>query len=180
MDLDSGPKIPVRGSLVLFVVISGLVLVDVVHDAAIGAELTRLLVEFILMTCGVAGVVLFYRFWRSDRARAQAAVLAAGDEARRWQAEAERWRAEHRAALDGLGVAIEQQFERWGLSEAEQAVALLVLKGLSHKEVSAVRGTSERTCRQQARNVYAKAGLAGRAELSAFFLEDLLAPVSLE
>lgn len=51
-----------------------------------------------------------------------------------------------------------------------------MLKGLRHKEVSAVRRTSERTCRQQARSVYAKAGLTGRAELSAFFLEDLLAP----
>lgn len=55
-------------------------------------------------------------------------------------------------------------------------MSLLVLKGLRHKEVSAVRRTSERTCRQQARSVYAKAGLTGRAELSAFFLEDLLAP----
>lgn len=38
------------------------------------------------------------------------------------------------------------------------------------------RGTSERTARQQALAVYRKAGLAGRAELSAFFLEDLLLP----
>lgn len=41
-----------------------------------------------------------------------------------------------------------------------------------------MRRTSERTVRQQALSVYRKAKLAGRAELSAFFLEDLLAPVA--
>ena len=38
------------------------------------------------------------------------------------------------------------------------------------------RQTSERTVRQQALAVYRKAGLAGRAELAAFFLEDILLP----
>jgi DNA-binding CsgD family transcriptional regulator len=46
-------------------------------------------------------------------------------------------------------------------------------------EVAKVRGTSERTARDQARAIYRKAGVSGRAELSAFFLEDLLvAPVN--
>lgn len=69
------------------------------------------------------------------------------------------------------------QFSRWNLTEAERDVALLLLKGLSHKEVAAIRATSERTVREQARSLYAKAGLTGRAALSAFFLEDLIAPI---
>jgi DNA-binding NarL/FixJ family response regulator len=48
---------------------------------------------------------------------------------------------------------------------------------LSLKEVATVRATSERTVRAQARALYSKAGLTGRAALSAFFLEDLLAPI---
>ena len=55
-------------------------------------------------------------------------------------------------------------------------MALLLLKGLSLKEISLVRGVSEKTARAQSFAVYAKSGLGGRAELSAFFLEDLLAP----
>jgi DNA-binding CsgD family transcriptional regulator len=51
------------------------------------------------------------------------------------------------------------------------------LKGLSLKEIAQIRATSERTIRAQARALYAKAGLSGRAALSAFFLEDLLAPI---
>ena len=89
------------------------------------------------------------------------------------------WRDETRALLKGLGEAIDRQFLTWKLSEAERQVGLLILKGLSLKEIAAVRVTSERTIRAQARSIYAKAGLSGRAALSAFFLEDLLAPTEL-
>jgi hypothetical protein len=41
----------------------------------------------------------------------------------------------------------------------------------------AIRATTDRTIRAQARSIYAKAGLTGRAALSAFFLEDLLSPI---
>ncbi|HEY7475569.1 MAG TPA: LuxR C-terminal-related transcriptional regulator [Vicinamibacterales bacterium] len=89
----------------------------------------------------------------------------------------QRWRAEARTVLSGLGEAIEAQFSRWNLTEAEREVALLLLKGLSLKEAAAVRATTERTIRAHARSLYAKAGLTGRAALAAFFLEDLLAPI---
>lgn len=89
----------------------------------------------------------------------------------------QRWRSEARSHLDGLGRAINEQFSRWNLTEAEREVALLLLKGLSIKEIASVRATSERTIREQARSIYTKAGLTGRAALSAFFLEDLLAPI---
>jgi DNA-binding CsgD family transcriptional regulator len=87
------------------------------------------------------------------------------------------WRDETRALLKGLGEAIDRQFLMWKLTEAERDVGLLILKGLSLKEIAAVRVTSERTIRAQARSIYAKAGLSGRAALSAFFLEDLFAPI---
>ena len=40
-----------------------------------------------------------------------------------------------------------------------------------------VLNRSERTVRRRAVSVYRKSGLAGRADLSAFFLEDLLLPM---
>jgi DNA-binding NarL/FixJ family response regulator len=62
-----------------------------------------------------------------------------------------------------------------GPSEAiEREVGLLLLKGLTHKEIAEARSTTETTIRQQALAVYRKSGLRSRAELSAFFLEDLL------
>jgi DNA-binding CsgD family transcriptional regulator len=89
----------------------------------------------------------------------------------------QRWRSESRTLLNGLGEAINTQFSRWNLTDAEREVALLLLKGLSHKEVATIRAVSERTIREQSRSIYSKSGLSGRAALSAFFLEDLLAPI---
>lgn len=78
----------------------------------------------------------------------------------------------------GLGEYISAQLETWNLSAAEKEIALLLIKGLSHREIADLRSTSERTVRQQSQSIYAKAGLKGRTELSAYFLEDLLAPFS--
>jgi DNA-binding NarL/FixJ family response regulator len=95
---------------------------------------------------------------------------------KRAREDGERWRSEARDILDGLAKAIDDQFRAWTLTEAESEVALLLLKGLSLKEVAGLRNVSERTVRQQAQAVYRKAGLSGRADLSAFFLEDLMLP----
>jgi DNA-binding CsgD family transcriptional regulator len=111
----------------------------------------------------------------SERAaRDEATALA--ERLKATEAEAARWREEARDLLNGLGAALDRQFERWALSPAEKEVALLLLKGLSHKDIADVRSVTEATARQQARAVYKKAGLAGRNDLAAFFLEDLLLP----
>lgn len=70
---------------------------------------------------------------------------------------------------------IHQQFDQWGLTDSEQQVAMLLLKGLSFKEISAVRNTKEKTVRQQASTIYAKSGVDGRHAFSAWFLEDFMA-----
>jgi len=88
--------------------------------------------------------------------------------------DADQWRNEVKKLIEGLGQLIYQQFQQWKLSSAEQEIAVMLLKGFSLKEIAAMRDTSERTVRQQATRIYAKADLSGRAELSAFFLEDLL------
>jgi DNA-binding CsgD family transcriptional regulator len=119
------------------------------------------------------GVVLLFKV--TAKQREEQLTLMRDLEVARLQGQ--RWRAESRTLLNGLGEAIDAQFSRWNLTEAEREVALLLLKGLSVKEISAVRVTSERTIRAQSAALYAKAGLTGRAALSAFFLEDLLAPI---
>jgi DNA-binding NarL/FixJ family response regulator len=70
--------------------------------------------------------------------------------------------------------AIDFQFENWQLSSSEKDVALLLIKGLSMKEIAGLRGTHEKTVRQQSTSLYKKAQLSGRQELAAFFLEDIL------
>jgi DNA-binding CsgD family transcriptional regulator len=131
------------------------------------------LIEPTLIVITAAGVVFLLQ--RTQRQHEEQLSLIRDLEVAR--AEGARWRSDMRELLRGLGDAIDAQFERWQLTPAEREVALLMLKGLSHKEIAAVREASERTIRQQARAIYAKANLSGRAALSAFFLEDLLLPI---
>jgi len=69
---------------------------------------------------------------------------------------------------------MQKQFDVWKLTNSEQDVVLALLKGLSFREVAEIRQTREKTVRQQAANVYRKAGVAGRHELAGWFFEDLL------
>jgi DNA-binding CsgD family transcriptional regulator len=136
------------------------------------SEILFELIEPTLIVLTAAGVI--YLLGRVRRQHQEQLSLIRDLEVAR--AEGAQWRSDMRDLLSGLGAAIDAQFERWGLTAAEREVALLMLKGLSHKEIAAVREASERTVRQQARAIYAKANLSGRAALSAFFLEDLLLP----
>lgn len=155
--------------------------IDLVMDLGRRATLSHAFVEGSAIIAAAVGVVLGARRLRralheAQDLREQARTLSSTlDITRR---EAERWRREAGAFLSGLGVAIEPQFERWGLRAAEEEIALLLLKGLEHKEIAELRNVSETTVRQQARSVYRKSGLSGRHDLAAFFLEDLLAPRS--
>jgi DNA-binding CsgD family transcriptional regulator len=164
----------VFAGLGLFATILLFIAWDLVEDYRSGTALPHLLFEFAILLMAAAGIVILWI--RFISAREAARFLERDLEAAR--REARRWRDESRDLLDGLGTAIDRQFIRWELTPAEAEIGLLILKGLTHKEIAQIRKTSERTVRQQARSLYLKAGLAGRAELSAFFLEDLLLPRS--
>jgi DNA-binding NarL/FixJ family response regulator len=89
--------------------------------------------------------------------------------------EGQHWRSKVQSRLNGIKAEMEAQFRLWGMTAAERDVGLLILKGLNHKEITALRGTSEATVRQQAQSIYQKAELPGKTAFSAYFLEDLFA-----
>jgi DNA-binding CsgD family transcriptional regulator len=117
-----------------------------------------------------AGAFVLHRRRAAWRERELSRRLAEAEEQSRQRG------AENQDLLRGLSDQIDRQLEAWGLTAAEKEIALLMRKGLRHKELASVRGTSERTVRQQALTIYRKAGLDGRADLTAFFLEDFLQP----
>ena len=111
------------------------------------------------------------------------ALLLAAVVVQRWAARRRTQRLERNLAtlktemdrrLLGAREHIEREFGQWRLTASEREVGWLLLKGLSFREVSEARGTSERTSRQQARAVYAKSGLGSRSDLSAYFFEDFV------
>jgi len=176
---DPDARRTLTGALLLFGVVTLLAISDVAIDLAAGTSISHVAWESTIVVSGAAGVVYLLLRLRDLRRRAKLSAARADELAQaldRSREEAERWRQEAREALDGLGVAIDAQFDRWSLTPAEREVAMFLLKGLSHKEIAGIRGVGVATVRQQAQSAYRKAGLSGRADLSAFFLEDLLLP----
>ncbi len=171
-DADAPHPALLAALAVLLGAVTALVGVDVADDARSGGSRGHITLELLIMAAALAGAITVVAHLLQTRRRAR---LLQG-RLRQAEKEVERFREESRAHLQGLATAIDRQLVRWSFSPAEREVALLLLKGLSLKEIAAVRGTSERTVRQQALALYRKAGLSGRAELAAFFLEDLLVP----
>ena len=136
-------------SLVLFVVIAALMSIDLTIEFRRGEPIALQTFELLIFTSALAGIAFHWWQMRSERRRS----IALGHELAAARDEARKW-------------------------SEDAEVALLQLKGLRHRDIAELRCTSERTVRQQALAVYRKSGLNGRSDLAAFFLEDLLLPVS--
>ncbi len=167
------------GVLLAFLAVAAFAGVDILADVHEGTTLKHVLSESGVLVVGLIGATFVARRILLILRRARAVEREAVDLADRLavtEAEARRWRNEARDLMRGLSAALSQQFDRWGLSPAEKETALLLLKGLSHKEIAEIRSVGDATARQQARAVYKKGGLSGRHDLAAFFLEDLMLP----
>ena len=156
--------------LMLAVVVFGSV-ADIVHDYHEGADTAHLVIEALVVIVSFSLIgMLSAGVWRQSRSNRQLkAELAAvsKDLAKRPSSEVQ-------AARHNLALVAVKQFQEWELTKTEQEVALLLLKGLSFKEIASVRDTLEKTVRQQASSIYRKSGLSGRHAFSAWFIEDLL------
>lgn len=89
---------------------------------------------------------------------------------------------QNRQAQDTIDVAsgelwgvIQRHFDMWKFSPSEREVALLLIKGMSTQEIADIRDTKIGTVKSQTSAIYQKAGVKGRNELVAYFVEDLLA-----
>ena len=165
--------------MILFGIIALLMATDLTIEYLDGVSFYLQSFELLIFLSALFGIGFHWWQMASARRRSLALnreLLAARAEVGRWSADARRWNQEAQQVLQGLGAAIDRQFDRWELTPAEREVALLQLKGLRHKAIAELRNTSERTVRQQALAVYRKSGLNGRNDLAAFFLEDLLLP----
>lgn len=160
----------ILGAICILVIMAGF---DVWDDARQGESIDMLIWDVVLVGA-VTGLLTYIFVFQPHAAHLRTRRLES--EAMEQTAELNALAHQARKQLEGLGVYISAQFDTWKLTPAEKEVALLLLKGLSMKEIASVRGISERTARQQATTVYGKAELDGRTGLSAYFLEDLLLP----
>lgn len=150
--------------------------IDLLTDSREGVRWWHLSAEGLVALAALLGVVLLLRGAYALRRSLAAETKRSAELA----AEADTWRRQAKTYLAGLSQEIDRQLGAWKLTASEKEVAFLLLKGLSLKEIAEARKTSEKTTRAQATAIYEKSGLAGRSELAAFFLEDLLLPAPTE
>lgn len=155
-----------------FLAVVGAGVVDLVLDDPQDWLSLHVLVELAMVSMSLGLALFLWRRWwvTSDSLTRTRRTLAERREER------DEWRRSARTLLVGLGRVIDERFDAWELTPTEREVALHLLKGRSHKRIARMTDRSERTVRQHAVSVYRKSGLAGRAELSGFFLEDLMLP----
>jgi len=145
-------------------------LYDLIIDLSFGTTLWHLATEALMIVMSLSVIIWLILHLRSQKQELEQIRREIADEKnRRTQAGTE-----GQEVRNKLGEIIRQQFQHWQLTAGEQEVALLLLKGLSFKEIAGVRDTHEKTVRQQASAIYRKAGVNGRHAFSAWFIEDFL------
>ncbi len=157
--------------MVLLAFVIGGNLTDVIYDYRVGASMAHLGIEMALVAASLILIaVLSLGIWRESRSnrRLRAELLSVSRQPSTAQSPS------LLAARHDMAKVLQAQFAEWGLTQTEKEVSLLLLKGLSFKEIAAVRKTLEKTVRQQASSIYKKAGVTGRHEFSAWFIEDIL------
>lgn len=154
------------GVIVLFLVLN---LVDLAADLSDGVSAWHIVHEGVFILVSVIVIVWLVRNLQNIRHQ-NARLRERLESARRTSQAANEQLIESRGRLAD---AIADQFADWALSRSESEVGRLLLKGLSIKEIAAVRNTQEKTVRAQASSIYKKAALEGRHAFAAWFLEDI-------
>ena len=167
--LHASERTVIAGVLALITLLATL---DLVVDLREGVTLWHVVAEAMVAVAACFGAFHLLRGAWLLRRR----LDAQGRDFSAFREQAEAWRTGSKKYVDGLSRSISLQLDQWQLTPAEKEVAFLLLKGLSLKEIASARHTTEKTARVQSSAVYTKSGLAGRSEMSAFFLEDLLPP----
>ncbi len=162
--------------IVILCVIMVLNLADVVTDISLGVPRWHIIEESLIVVAAglTASYLVFEMRRRAHKLERMTMTLSQADQ------QIAHITQEMRNARKQYSELIQQQFQAWELTVSEQQVALLLLKGLSFKEIAAVRDTREKTVRQQASTIYSKSGVDGRHAFAAWFLEDFLASQPLE
>lgn len=154
----------------IFMVVIALLVADVAEDLAHGSSIGHVTLEASIILLCLGGILTVWLQLFQSKYEIKQLNL----DLNKARNDLEKWKQEIKSLTEGLSQKIDKQLNDWKLTHAEKEICLLILKGLSSKEIANIRETSEKTVRQQATGIYQKSNLKGRNELSAFFLEDLL------
>lgn len=155
-------------AILLIIVVANLA--DLIYDTMMDAAIWHLLEEGVVITLSIGAIIYLIIKVKHQHNH----LMGLKSELDESQLTLERLGRQMKAARSQYSKVIQEQFEGWKLSDSEQEIAIFLLKGLSFKEIAALRHTREKTVRQQASVIYTKAGVTGRHDFAAWFFEDFL------
>jgi DNA-binding CsgD family transcriptional regulator len=143
---------------------------DFIKDIHQGDEWLHIILEIITVCLSVWGIIMLIKMInsRSDE------ISALNQKVESSESNLELTQSKLKQIGKEYSRYIHKQFDAWELTPSEKEVALILLKGLSFKEIAEVRNTKEKTVRQQASAIYHKSKVSGRHEFAAWFFEDML------
>lgn len=145
---------------------------DFMKDIMHGDEWLHIALEIVTVILSIWGIIMLVKLINSRSNE----ISSLHQKVRKSESDLVLSRSKLKAIGQEYSKYIHEQFEVWGLTPSEKDVALILLKGLSFKEMAEVRKTKEKTIRQQASTIYKKSNVSGRHEFSAWFFEDMLIP----
>lgn len=156
--------------LILSLLLTSLIVVDIVTNSNENDFIGAVILEFsILGTALSTSLYLLLSFKKT--------YSSLNNELKRANKDMVFWKTKSKDLIEGLAISINEQLNTWELTTTEKEIALLLIKGFTTKEIANLRGGAEKTVRVHASSIYKKSKLAGRNELTSYFLEDLLSPV---
>ncbi len=142
---------------------------DIYEDLAEGASFSHVFKESLIILLGLIGILILWKKYffikrqkfslKTDLDKVNNDLIS--------------YKEQTKSLTLKIGEKIDQQLKQWNLTNSEQDVALLLLKGLAVKDIAELRNSSEKTVRHHCAAIYQKAKLANRNELFSFFLDDI-------
>ena len=117
------------GVLIAFIGVALFTAIDISDDLREGTTIRHVVVEGAILLVALAGSMLMAHRLAITLRRARTVeeeAFALAEQLDATRAEADRWRSEARDLMQGLGQALDQQFDRGCLTPAENEVALLL------------------------------------------------------
>ena len=171
MRINWEKKMPVV-SMIFFAIVALASVADIAVDLSHGANTGHIIQESVIVIFSLALFFILYSDIKKQKNKNQLLVHKIVEIREISKKSSE----ELNKAKRDFGVVISKQFSIWTLTESESDVALFLLKGFNSKEIANLRGTSEKTIRNQLTSIYQKAEVSGKHALIAWFIDDLLNP----
>jgi len=157
-------------SMVFFAIVAIASTADIIVDLSLGARMGHIIQESII---AAFSLILFFILYSDIKKQKKQNNLLISQLAEIKEI-SEKASEELIKAKRDFGAVVTKQFSIWRFTESESDIALFLLKGFNSKEIAELRGTSDKTTRNQLTSIYQKAGVSGKHTLIAWFMDDLL------